>query len=206
MFNQEKMIQAMNELYGVTTATCTSATVPTYSLDCCNGAQSKKTKNKKMRDYYDECESGVNVCVSPTVAVNTADTSAQDQRSYLRDRLHSLYYEKYNELEKQFGLVDDDSPTTAKEVVERIQAGKYMLPKDEDNKNDKKKDLYSILYGHGKNVIRWRDPDLKEDKEGFEAAAKTMKAEWQKAKDTIVIASPADGLEALRAFEAYTVN
>src|SRR5258708_5960176 len=50
--------------------------------------------------------------------------------NYLSQRLENLYYKKDVEARKLFGLVNDEAPETATEMVKRIQDGKFVI-KDE---------------------------------------------------------------------------
>lgn len=124
----------------------------------------------------------------------------QRERSYLDNRLHMVSQDKTLEMKKTYGLADDDHPSSLKEIVERIQAGKFVLPKkneDEDPDDDRYFDLSEALYD-----IRWRDPSKEEDKDGYKAAKEIFDKKRTEVKDAIFVKTPAEGLEALKAFEA----
>lgn len=112
--------------------------------------------------------------------------------NYLQSRLNNVRYARDNELEKEYGLRDDERPLNFNEFLARITAGKYTI--DEKNKT---KNCYTPL-----DYIRWRDPSVKEDQEGYRKANAALTAAAIKAADTIVVMSDdATRLAALRDFE-----
>jgi len=116
-----------------------------------------------------------------------------DKVYYLESRIYNTASQKVSAFATQFGINDDPDPRTPAELVERITAGKYILP------DATKRKAYSALDG-----IRWRDPAVKEDTDGYKAAVKAMKVQQQIAEDIIKLKDPAtDGLAALQAFEAW---
>lgn len=127
---------------------------------------------------------------SATVAAATTET--QDQRKYLERRLQDVYDRKRSPLEAQFGLVDDEAPSSVEDFKKRIEDGAYTF---------RTGDRYR--YWHWSDKIQWRHPDRKQDSEGFEAARKELKVEKQKALDIIKIDEPKAGLDAIKALEAW---
>lgn len=113
--------------------------------------------------------------------------------NYLSARVDQISYQKINDFRKLFGLVDDKSPDTATALVDRIQAGKFILSDETKNKPTYDPDRY----------IRWRDPAVKEDKAGFAAAEEAFEKAKQDTRDTIVIGTPAEGLVAVKALDAW---
>lgn len=152
-----------------------------YSLANMASVSEEKPKKGKKKMCYD--------CMDET------STPEEKKTAYLLDRLESISYSKRQSLKKQFGLCDDNVPTTFTELLARIQAGKFTI-KDED------KDKAAYYYGMG--YIRWRDPAVKEDHEGFKKAVDAMNAAYNIASDDIRIQTPEEGLKTLRAFEAAT--
>lgn len=116
--------------------------------------------------------------------------------NHLKNRLWAIEMEKENELLKAYGLKDDASPETVKDLVQRIKDGKYTVSKEYETKPS--------IYPAG--LIRWRDPEMKEDPEGYETARKTLTKAYKDAEDEIVVLPPEKGLETLRAFQAMTFN
>lgn len=143
----------------------------------------KKGKKKMSRDFDFDYDMG-----------ETVPTSMDAKRqTFLLDSLYQTAEEKDLDLRKQFGLKDDDAPTNPKELVERIKAGKFTLPDE-----TKRRYHYSALDG-----IRWRDPDLKEDQAGYEAAWNAFRKAKETAHEDIMIKDGEAGLAALRALKDW---
>lgn len=119
--------------------------------------------------------------------MNTEDNLQRTKIQYLQNRLSEAEYEKSYDFQKQFGLQNDAAPATAREVVKRIQDGKFILPE--------------ITRDGGYHSITWRDPAVKQDVEGYNAAWEKAQELVQSTKDIIMIKTPAEGLAALQAFE-----
>lgn len=127
----------------------------------------------------------------------TEANTEQDKRTYLRDRAWGVYNAKTIAAEKQFGLVDMDCPKTPQEFVDRIKNGLFIFD-NPDNASDS--DYWQ--WNNPVSDIRWRDPAVKGDKEGFKAAREVLKAEHIKLKDSIQIKDPVESLAELQAWEA----
>lgn len=123
----------------------------------------------------------------------------QTRLDHLTRRLFVANGNQDLKLRQHFGLEDDNRPATAKEFVQRIKDGKFTL-RDEDSE-----DCYYTDADFAYN-IRWRDPSVKEDKDGYTAAKKNMEAAYNAAKDQIYISSPEAGLKALQEFESATFH
>jgi hypothetical protein len=125
-----------------------------------------------------------------------ADTTEKDQREFARDRIRSVKFAKNLELQKQFGLVDDTAPQTPAEFAQRITDGKYTIDKEKMDKQTYDPSRY----------IRWRDPSVVEDKEGFKAASEKLEAAYTEAKEAIVLSPIADVKAALDTFKAWSLS
>lgn len=121
------------------------------------------------------------------------------QKSYLGDRAYTVYREKLTEMKKPFGLVNDEQPRTLKEFLARITEGKFAYDKDDFEKRQYGPE--ALLY-----LIEWRDPAVKKDKEGYDAAVAKMLKELTKVRDVIVVKNAVDGLAAVEAFESATFH
>lgn len=121
---------------------------------------------------------------------NTMYNLDQLQLEHFSARLRHIKSEKHGELKRKFGLVDDESPRTPEEIVARITAGKFII-------------LPEATYDSGSRFARfqWRDPSLKEDRAGYEAADKDLDAAYDLAKDAVFTA-PADAAKVVQAFES----
>lgn len=113
--------------------------------------------------------------------------------NYLNDRLANVGYEKDYSLRKTFGLVNDDAPQSAEDLVKRIQDGKFIL-----GDNAKKQNYDPVRY------ITWRDPSVKKDEAGYEAATKDFRKASKAAQDVVAIGTPSEGLAAIHSLEAWT--
>lgn len=142
----------------------------------------KSRKNTMYRDEYDCPSAG-----QPT---------DQKQRDYLLAELNAIEYKARDKGERTFGLIDDPRPTTPADLVKRIQDGKFIIPKEFEEKK---------VY-HPLEYIRWRDPAVKEDREGYEKFCETLQTESKQTERKIAIADPKDGLEILTAFESKYIN
>lgn len=152
-------------------------------------------------DWLGKQKEGNNPMNYATATVTAATTETQDQRKYLARRLDDIYYGLERPLFATFGLTDDEAPSTPKELKARIADGKFTiigLPKDDEDEDED-----DFFYGGWSRMIRWRDPAKKLDRDGYDAARKELKAEYQKALDTIKIDEPKAGLDAVKAFEAW---
>lgn len=132
-----------------------------------------------------------------SVTAINADTTEKDQRKYLERRLWDVMYTIKVGLKKQFGLNDDEAPQTAEDFITRIKDGKYTV--DADKMKKEAWSTYDLV-----RYIRWRDPSVVEDMDGYKAARAALDAEVTRVTDIIKIKTPAEGLEALQAFEGWT--
>jgi len=122
----------------------------------------------------------------------TADLTAQ-QKNYLASRLDTLKWQKADELRAPYGLKDDDAPQSFDELLERLDKGRYVIS---DEKRKLKYGWYDAMC-----YVEWRDPAIKKDREGYDAAVEKVEAAALKVKDIIVVKSLDDGLAAVEAFE-----
>lgn len=130
--------------------------------------------------------------------MNTVDLEMKRGR-YLEDRAFRINNEKEFELRKAFGLVDAPQPTTPKEFVEFIKEGKYEL----DEKHQDRKLWNPWAAG---DYLRFRDPEVKRDEDGFNKASEILSKEYRTLMDDIAILDAKEGLEKLREFEAKTFH
>ncbi len=146
--------------------------------------QGKASKRKAAMRLYDEMNDRyVNVDANPE----------NEKRDYLRERASNTFYSISSDLEKKFGLRDDDRPATASDYIKRILDGMYVL----DEKNKDKRDYDPSRY------ITWRNPAIKKDQTGFDAANDLLSKEKTKVEDTIAILDTKDALAAVQAFENW---
>ncbi len=181
-------------LYGSTTVMPNNSLAPMPSAQCQPPTASGFNWKHKVVEAVRNQEEGINPMNYASASISTPATETQDQRKYLAQRLESVYCDKRDPLESEFGLVDDDAPQSLTELKARIADGKFTFREEKDIRP----------YFYWTEMLRWRDPAKKADQEGFDAAKKALKAERQKALDIIKIDEPKAGLEAIKALEAWT--
>jgi hypothetical protein len=152
-----------------------------------------KPKENKMQNMHLEVEVAA-------VSQSPAQTEADTQRRFLVGKLEDAYYASKDALRKTFNLDDMDQPKTPKELAARLAAGLFVI-----RHLDKQPD-YAFNYHDAGEYIQWRDPSKPADQAGFDAAKALLKAACDDAELTIRIQSPADGLTALKAFKATSVQ
>lgn len=150
-------------------------------------------KEKKERDMY------TNLNVSPRLEINAPASETSEQRGYLRSRLSDIFWSKNSDLRKTYGLEDMDAPKNLKELKQRLADGMYSFRKNNDG--DDYEDDYEFGWNGPLHMIRWRDPAVKEDREGFDAAMKRMEEAKTKVADAIAIFEASEALAAVQEFE-----
>lgn len=147
------------------------------------------------------CTSPEEDCISCNKEEETMNGYSKEAEAtqYLTSRLLTAYYKVENKLGYDFGLHDYDEPLTARALVERITSGKFQLPSPERDEHNH--GLYDALLS-----IRWRDPAVKEDRPGHDAAIKLLSSDRVAVKDQIQVGTLAEGLKALQDFEAKYAN
>jgi len=123
-------------------------------------------------------------------------TENDNKRDHLMFRLNRIESNKVCDAERHFGLRDDELPATSKELVKRIQEGKFVL----------RERLEDDCYDGPLDNIRWRDPNKVRDKDGYDAFYSKMLKDYADTQDIVAILDPAEGLKAVREFEAKTYN
>jgi hypothetical protein len=153
---------------------------------------------KKKEDKMSHCATTVrdapreivnDICID----VQPAQSDTQQAKDYLRSCVVTTRWEKHRELEQLFGLSDEDSPRDFEEFFKRLKDGRFVL----DTK-------YRTGTRYWRDYIRWRDPDLKEDHKGYDAAKEAYAKAEQQAMHIITVKHPDEGLEALQKLEAWT--
>lgn len=141
-------------------------------------------KEKKMR-YYDEYNDRY---------VDAPESDTQRTQNYFFNRVSEVGSAKRYDLMKTYGLRNDDAPESFDEFMARINAGKFSF-----ETYPKKKDTQ-----YWADYIEWRDPSVKKDQKGYDAATKDFESAQAKARDTIMSSAPADAAAAIAALEAWT--
>ncbi len=138
--------------------------------------------------------------VQPTEETKMNTTKLPEEKIYLLDRVTQVYYEVHTPtLRRKFNLDPDPRPTTFKEMRERLEAGQFSLPSDDDY-SCHRSGYIDLAY------LRWQDPTKKEDLAGYDNARKSLKDLLTKARDAIVVKSVDEGLKVLQDFEALSFD
>jgi hypothetical protein len=132
------------------------------------------------------------------LSINTTGNLDAQQKNYFGNRAVEIFYAQKEALKNQFGLVDDEAPRNAKELAERIAAGKFVI---DTEKKDSDWD-FSI-----RRAFSWRDPSVKKDEDGYKAARKELDKKLTETKDIIVASTDAkEALEAVKSLETATFH
>lgn len=153
---------------------------------------------------------------SLTINAPEACSDEMTQRDYLLSELKQMAYRSWDEghkltkLRKQFNLDAPMYPATSQGIIDAFKNGKVVIDQAKvdrqtaffaasGNKQDDlwEEDIRSKYFG-----ITFTDLPVA-DAAGYKAAHAAYEAEQKLTERTIHIASPADGLKALLAFEAW---
>lgn len=164
-------------------------------------------EEKPMRDDFTVKTSAnvINISPAATAAVESR-TDLQDQREYLlsrhRDVYDSLHYGKIRQNMRDAFRIDlDNTPKTAKDLVEGIKSGKYTVDATKQAIQDI--DMKGQYYDNDPlYAMNWGGLDP--DRLGYDTALASFKEKLKAAKDTIMIGDPTAGLAALQALEAWS--
>lgn len=185
---------------------CKAAT-PVYTNPYCFGfsPETQEKGNNPMRIEN----------TSATAYVTAPKSDDATSRDYLLSRL-AIYdgwrNPKLNELSTFFNLGEDGRPKTYLQLIDAIKNDKFSLDDKavkrlkrlQDDLGEDDEDFleeygcYGPFYGIVFNDLP------KSDRKGYDAAVKELEALTKATKDTIMVKSPADGLAALQALEAWT--
>jgi hypothetical protein len=130
----------------------------------------------------------------PPVQKEEEKTPMFDTKRYLRDRIEDTWFDGKKALARKFNITENDPPTSAKELVDRIKSDEFTLPSaDEDG---------MMAFGTGPYGLIWRDPTKVADRKGYEEAVKALQETKRDTVDVIFTLSEQDGLKALQDFKA----
>lgn len=161
-------------------------------LNCpmCYPKSTKKISSIKNEEECDMAYETTNTKVTD-IYLKKDNTKSLSQE-YFRRRVEGIYQKKDFELRVICGIVNDLSPTSAKEAVERIKAGNFSYP---EAKND-----------FGVNSIIWRNPNKKTDRKVYEDALKTLDFYKNRAMDLIMSGDSSNFFTTIQEFESVTIK
>lgn len=143
--------------------------------------------------------------VENTMYIDKTLPIENQQKTYLSERVRTVFYDLQIKLNAQFFIDDDKAPTTLKDFKDRIANNKFTLTNydgERINASDWDDDEDTAAWGIA-GAIHWRDPAKKADLAGKEAALIELSKKLTETKDAIMIGTPADGLKALQDLEAW---
>ncbi len=151
---------------------------------------------KKEKDMYNERNTAISV--NPSIRIEPATTfnAIETAQDHLIERLSDATEKKLTAAQKTFGLIDDDRPRTPQSFIDRILGGKFQIPEDRKNQ---------YTYDPTDYII-WRDPSIKKDQAGFDAARTAISAASDEVMDILIVKGPEAGLAEINAFKAKTIN
>jgi hypothetical protein len=156
----------------------------------CNPTPVSKKKEKDMHS----------ISVNPTIRLEQpygmAFNAIETAQEHLTERLSNAANAKVSAARRAFGLENDDRPRTPQSFIDRILAGKFVIPEDRKNHN---------TYDPTDHII-WRDPAIKKDEDGYAAAKTAIDAASDDVMDIIIVKGNEAGLEAVNAFKAKTFH
>lgn len=129
------------------------------------------------------------------VATVIADTSEQDKRKYLSSRLGDIFYDRRADVDEMFGFGGIDHPKTAKEAMERIKAGKFTIDGSDDEKPRR--------YFYFDEAFSWRDPSVKQDEAGRDAALSELNDFRDGLLDIVKVKSLDEAFDTLKALQEW---
>jgi hypothetical protein len=162
-------------LVGTTTSDWKMLPAIYNSLSSISVPMMEPSKKKENDMYLDE-----------EIAISTP---IQQERNYLLSRLSDEKYLKSQNARITYGLAEDP-PEEAEDYVERIKSGKYVI---ESRKN---------WDGNEHTYLVWRDPELKKDPQGYNKYREELIKQEKETMDIIQTSTAADGLKALKEFQA----
>lgn len=162
------------------------------SLADCQQATAEPCKPKRIWDKAcnENKKEEIPMSAYSSATVITADSIEAQQRKTLKSALYDAFRAKVFDAKKKFGLVDDDAPETIKDFFARVAAGKYVIKEKYEEMS-----AYNFI-----SYVQWRDPSVKEDKDGYKAARADLDKEHSALELRIAILPIADALTAVETY------
>jgi hypothetical protein len=157
---------------------------------------------------YDDCPTVTGLTEMSPKKENNMDyytaTALKQDRKYLRNRLQAILDSKDHELREKFNLIEV-RPASAKEAIDWLSKGNFEVGHPEWMGGEA--DLSKMTWGDFTHHFEWTDPSRPEDRDGYNAAYKTLSKAYTAAEDMIVVAEKSeDALKAVQEFESATFN
>lgn len=215
---QALSIPCVGEAPCATTNTISFTTCTPYSLDCCKPAPIPQPAQHYVSGYWTDNEQQGNNPMrietnSATAVVSAVRSDEAIQRDYLMAEFSRLtaYDQKFGELREFFNIDAPKYPKDTQTLIDAFKDGKIVIDQAKVDANTKllsgeggrsydDADDYVGGRFYGLTFTALPTPDYK----GWEAAKEAYEALKTATKRKIIVGSPADGLAALEALEAWT--
>jgi hypothetical protein len=115
----------------------------------------------------------------------------ENGKEALMENAESVFFQSRTALKRKYGLLDNEAPSNAQQLVDAIKNNQYVLSQNMDE------GWFGNYFG-----IQWRDPSKVKDTSGFEAAYKTVTNQYKDLSLLIKVSSVADGYAAFKTFKA----
>lgn len=193
----------VNMLKGINLAKNSLATCPEQPVACpsafdmpCN--KEAIVNNLRNRQEQEQSAKADDMETNMLTSYNNLSATAalpteQVQMDFLRGEARNVRETLYSKLRKQFGLSGDPAPETVEDFIKRIQDGKFVL----EDMYKQKRTSYVTDY------ISWRDPSIKRDEAGYDAAKELLDAKYRDTKRAIMTQGADAGLKAVLDLEAF---
>jgi hypothetical protein len=175
------MTQSPVNFFGNCEASTSAPTPP-----CCGPSQMKEDTMYANANYA-------------TAAIVNTTSDTERKIRYFTDRLYELRSEKSDDLREQFGIQDAKPPKTPLELIQRIKDGQFVI-----RKSDRERDEFDggdVWYGDAWSSIRFRDPAVKRDEEGYDRGYEALDKAYSAAKDQLYAGT--DPVKVLADFQAW---
>lgn len=208
-----------NKLASTPEASCTTADWSKYYSD---GSRKEEEGNNPMSRFDDVCYAAPKSAVTAgamaiTVQAPAVPSDEMTQRKFLMEELSK--FDRYewqagsatSALRKLFNLDAPKYPATSQALLDAFKSGAFEVDQAKVDKNAKLLELDDEdRYDDEDDFVGERFYGIKftglpvPDQKGFDAAKAALEALKVDTKRSIMVGSPADGLAALKALEAWT--
>lgn len=123
-------------------------------------------------------------------------------RNSLTNALWSVSMNYDTAMTKKYGLKDEDLPKNAEDLIAKIKEGKFKAPDTTAEDYDEGDYRWSPYFG-----IKFRDPSMKKDREGYEKAMEAFREEKLAIELKVAVLEPAEALKFVEAFKTkHTIH
>src|SRR5882672_10572722 len=148
----------------------------------------RQPTNNKEHDMYDKVTATASYAFATAAPTQSLE---EKQREQLMHTANITWHQHREELSEHFGISDQKSPKNAKELVARIKSGEFTFSSEYESKTEAELGEwgYSMTWG-----LKWRKPETKYDRDGFDAAEKVLDKAYDHVKQDVWVLPLADAL------------